>query len=45
MSNKAKKKANAQVRIYRSSRKRLKLRAITLGITVPELIDKLSKKV
>jgi hypothetical protein len=45
MPNKTKDKADAQVRIYQSTRKRLKLRAIMLGTTVPELIDKLSKKV
>jgi hypothetical protein len=45
MSNKAKEKADAQVRIYQSTKKRLKLRAIMLGTTVSELIDKLSKKV
>jgi hypothetical protein len=40
-----KKQADAQVRIYKSTRKRLKLRAIQLGISVAELVDKLSKKI
>jgi hypothetical protein len=40
-----KKKADAQVRIYKTTRKRLKLRAIQLGTSVAELIDKLSKYV
>jgi hypothetical protein len=40
-----KQQADAQVRIYPSTRKRLKVRAAQLGITVAELIDKLSRGV
>jgi hypothetical protein len=37
------KRATAQVRLYPSTRQRLKVRAAQLGISVAELIDKLSK--
>lgn len=42
---KTKQQADAQVRIYQSTRKRLKIRAAQLGISFAELVDKLSKTV
>jgi len=42
---KIKEQATSQVRIYPSTTKRLKLRAVQLGMPFAELADKLSKKV
>jgi hypothetical protein len=39
------KKTTQQVRIYPATNKRLKLRALKLGVPFAELVDKLSKKV
>jgi len=42
--NKPKEIADAPVRLYKSTRKRLKVRAAGSGQTLAELIDQLSKK-